>query len=148
MKSFLWFLLSAFLLISSGAAEASRHSSFGGGHHFSFKKQKSYQVYQKTHRHTGQVYIGRTSGRGTPDENIRVRDRNHHRNKDGFGQAKLLHTSANKHAIRGQEQRLIAKHRAAGTGADQINGVGPYNPRKNQYSRAAEKEFPGKSKIE
>lgn len=40
---------------------------------------------------TGETYIGRTSGYGSPQENIKRRDRNHHKNKDGFERAELIY---------------------------------------------------------
>ena len=38
---------------------------------------RTYQTYTKTNPKTGKVYSGRTSGTGTPAENVR-RDANHH----------------------------------------------------------------------
>ena len=68
---------------------------------------KTYQTYTKTNPTTGEVYSGRTSGTGTPLENIARRDANHHMNAKGFGPAQLDKSSSNYNAIRGREQQLI-----------------------------------------
>lgn len=34
---------------------------------------------------TGKVYVGRTSGTNSPEENVRKRDRHHHMNEKVFG---------------------------------------------------------------
>jgi hypothetical protein len=59
---------------------------------------------------TGEVYSGRTSGTGTPKENVAKRDKNHHLNCDDFGSVKVDESSTNKDAIRGREQQNIDKH--------------------------------------
>lgn len=102
---------------------------------------RSYQTYTKTHPTTGEVYTGRTSGYGTPLENIARRDRNHHRNDEGFGPAVLDKSSCNPDAIRGREQQMIEKHRNQGNAADQINGVGPTNKNRTRYLDAGRKAF-------
>ena len=102
---------------------------------------KTFQTYTKTHPKTGKVYVGRTSGTGTPRENVARRDRSHHRNKDGFGPAKLDKSSSKKNAIRGREQQMIDHHKRRGTGADQINGISPRNKKRDTYMDAAEQEF-------
>ena len=106
---------------------------------------KTYQTYKKTHPKTGKVYVGRTSGTNSPIANIKKRDSEHHRSQDGFGRAKIDKTSSNKDAIRGREQQEIELHRNDGSGADQINGISPKNPKRQQYLDAANNEF-GKSK--
>ena len=50
---------------------------------------KTFQTYTKTNPKTGQQYCGRTSGCGTPEQNIARRDANHHMNQDGYGPATL-----------------------------------------------------------
>ena len=64
---------------------------------------KTYQTYQKTNPDTGKVYSGRTSGTNSPEENVRMRDLNHHMNEEGYGPAKLDKSSTNSDAIRGRE---------------------------------------------
>jgi len=109
------------------------------------EESKTYQTYTKTNRTTGEVYSGRTSGTGTPAENISKRDGNHHMNDKGFGPAELDKTSSNKNSIRGREQQLIEAKGGAksqgGTSGNSINGIGPNNKKKSVYLKAAEEEF-------
>jgi RHS repeat-associated protein len=106
---------------------------------------KTYQTYTKTNPTTGEIYSGRTSGRGTPLENLLRRDRNHHRNKDGFGPAVLDKSSTNPAAIRGKEQQNIERYGGAksvgGTSGNKINSVSPANDKINKYLNEAIKEF-------
>jgi hypothetical protein len=69
--------------------------------------QKTYQTYIKENPATGQVYAGKTSGYGTPLENVARRDYGHAYNKQGFGPAQLDQSSENAAAITGREQMLI-----------------------------------------
>ena len=102
---------------------------------------KTYQTYTKTNPTTNEVYVGRTSGTGTPQANVARRDAGHARTAQGFGPAVLDKSSSNAGAIRGREQQLIEYFRNAGTGADQINGVGPRNPNAKCYAVECLKEF-------
>ena len=108
---------------------------------------KTHQTYTKTNPETGEVYSGRTSGTGTPAENMRGRDRNHHMNDKGFGPAQLDKSSTNADAIRGREQQLIDANGGAksqgGTSGNSINGVSPTNPNRQKYEDAASQEFGG-----
>ena len=65
-------------------------------------KVKTYQTYTKTNIKTGEVYSGRTSGYGSPSQNVAARDINHHMNSKGFGPAVLDRSSTNAAAIRGR----------------------------------------------
>ncbi|MCE0484986.1 MAG: hypothetical protein LV479_12210 [Methylacidiphilales bacterium] len=107
--------------------------------------EKTYQTYTKTNEETGEVYTGRTSGTGTPAENVAARDKNHHMNDKGFGPAKLDKSSTNKDAIRGREQQKIDQNGGAksdgGTSGNSIRGVRKDNPKAEQYKQAATKEF-------
>jgi RHS repeat-associated protein len=109
------------------------------------KSEKTYQTYTKENKKTGETYSGRTSGKGTPKENVAKRDGSHHKNKDGFGPAKLDKSSKNKDAIRGREQKLIDKNGKAksegGTSGNSVRGVSPKNPNATKYEEAARKEF-------
>lgn len=106
---------------------------------------KTYQTYTKTNPVTGEVYSGRTSGTGTPLENIATRDASHHMNQKGFGPAVLDSSSSNAAAIRGREQMLIEANGGAksigGTSGNAINGIGPKNPKGSYYIQEAIKEF-------
>jgi hypothetical protein len=91
--------------------------------------------------HIGKVYSGRTSGYGTPRENITARDAYHHLNKKGFGPAVLDQTSTNYAAIRGREQQLIKANGGAkstgGTSGNAINGISAFNFKKAHYLKEA-----------
>lgn len=106
---------------------------------------KTYQTYTKTNPETGEVYTGRTSGTGTPEQNVARRDANHHMSEDGFGPAVLDQSSASKDAIRGREQQLIDANGGAqsngGTSGNAINGISPKNKNRQRYLDAAEAEF-------
>ena len=67
--------------------------------------EKTYQSYTKTKTNsdTGEVYSGRISGTGSPEENLRNRDYSHSRNSEGFGPATLDQSSSDANAIRGRE---------------------------------------------
>ena len=79
------------------------------------------------------------------EQNVQERDRNHHKNKEGFGTAKIDKTSSNPDAIRGREQQMIGKNGGAksqgGTSGNTINGVSPTNPKIDQYLEEATKQF-------
>ena len=107
--------------------------------------KKTYQTYTKTNPTTGEVYSGRTSGTGEAWENVANRDKNHAKNKEGFGPAKLDMSSDNPDAIRYREQYLIELHGGAkstgGTSGNAINGISPKNPKYDQYKTAYENEI-------
>ncbi|MBT5470160.1 MAG: RHS repeat-associated core domain-containing protein, partial [Nitrospina sp.] len=109
------------------------------------KGTKTYQTYTKTNPKTGEPYTGRTSGTGTPFQNVAKRDSNHAMNKKGFLPAKLDKSSTNKDAIRGREQQLIEKNGGAkskgGTSGNAINGISPKNKKKAKYMEEAKNEF-------
>ena len=107
--------------------------------------KKTYQTYTKTNPTTGEVYSGRTSGTGDPEKNIKRRDVNHAKNKEGFMPAELDMSSDNPDAIRYREQYLIELHGGAkstgGTSGNAINGISPKNTKYNQYKTAYENEI-------
>jgi hypothetical protein len=104
---------------------------------------KTFQTYTKTNVETGEVYSGRTSGTGTPAENVAARDAGHAMTKEGYGPAQLDKSSSNAGAIRGREQQLIEANGGAkstgGTSGNSINGVSPRNPNAQAYKDAANK---------
>ncbi|MGN0632908.1 MAG: polymorphic toxin-type HINT domain-containing protein [Oscillospiraceae bacterium] len=114
-------------------------------HNQGCKDKKTYQTYTKTNPKTGEVYSGRTSGYGTPKENVAKRDKNHHMNEKGFGPAVLDKSSTNKDAIRGREQQLIDSNGRAksqgGTSGNAIRGIGLNNKNKDRYMKSATDEF-------
>ncbi|PCC68201.1 RHS repeat-associated core domain-containing protein [Nannocystis exedens] len=107
--------------------------------------QATYQTYTKTNPTTGQVYSGRTSGTGNPQDNVIQRDSSHHMNAQGYGSAQLDRSSGNPAAIRGREQFLIEKHggaqKSGGTSGNKINGISPRNRKGATYRAAAKQEF-------
>lgn len=108
-------------------------------------RNKTHQTYTKTNPKTGEVYSGRTSGTGTPEENVAARDAGHHMNEQGYGPAEVDKSSTNANSIRGREQQLIDQNGGAqsqgGTSGNAINGVSDTNPKADVYKGAAEKEF-------
>ena len=106
---------------------------------------KTFQTYTKRNPQTGEIYSGRTSGKRSPEQNVRKRDINHHKNKEGYEPAIIDKTSTSREAIRGREQQLIDKYGGAkstgGTSGNPINGISPNNPQKNKYLNKAKKEW-------
>ncbi|MBX9661669.1 MAG: hypothetical protein K2X00_24190 [Nitrospiraceae bacterium] len=117
----------------------------GSGSSSASPKKKTFQTYAKTNPITGEVYIGRTSGTGTPAQNVRARDKDHHMTDKGFGPAQLDKSSSNRQSIRGREQQMIKHFGGAqsegGTSGNAINGISPTNPRRSRYLNASTKEF-------
>ena len=107
--------------------------------------ERTFQTYTKTNPKTKEVYCGRTSGCGTPHDNVFARDSHHHVTDKGFGPAKLDRSSSSRDAIRGREQQLIEAHGGArsvgGTSGNSINAISPRNPNAQRYHDAARKEF-------
>ncbi|MFL6203232.1 MAG: Ig-like domain-containing protein [Thermoanaerobaculia bacterium] len=126
----------ASVMLMSSAANANAEAS-----------EKTHQTYTKQNPETGEVYSGRTSGTGTPEQNVARRDVGHHMNEQGFGPAVLDESSSNSAAIRGREQQLIDAHGGAqsqgGTSGNRIQGISDRNPNKDLYLEEAEKEFGG-----
>jgi hypothetical protein len=107
------------------------------------KKPRTYQTYTKTNPVTDQVYAGRTSGTGTPRENISRRERAGHKwTKKGYGPADLDETSSNYDAIRGREQMLKDYYHRIGKGAPQDEPISPRKKHLRQhYLNEALREF-------
>ncbi|MEP4679049.1 MAG: hypothetical protein ABJZ99_14055, partial [Lentilitoribacter sp.] len=104
---------------------------------------KTFQTYTKYNPDTEETYTGRTSGTGTPEENVANRDKKHHR-KD-FGPAVLDRSSSNPDAIRGREQQVIDANGGAqsqgGNSGNRINGVAESNRNRDNYIKACNEEF-------
>jgi RHS repeat-associated protein len=110
------------------------------------KAERTFQTYTKTNSQTGKVYSGRTSGTGTPAQNVARREGSHQDlNKQGFGPARLDKSSGNAHAVRGREQQLIERNGGAqsqgGTSGNRINGVSERNPQGALCRSKATAEF-------
>ncbi len=108
--------------------------------------KKTYQTYTKPPKNPADgVYNGKTSGKGTPEQNVTKRDKNHHMNKT-HGPAKLDKSSSNPDAITGREQQNIdnsgGSKSKGGTSGNQRNSVDPNNKERVQRTqKAAKKEF-------
>jgi hypothetical protein len=100
-------------------------------------KTKTYQVYTKSNTSSGKVYTGRTSGTGTPQQNVLKRNANHHMNSQGYGNPKVVFNTNNGSAARGGEQYWISRNGGAqsmgGSSGNAINGIGPNNPNAARY---------------
>jgi RHS repeat-associated protein len=107
--------------------------------------KKTFQTYTKDPKNPADgIYSGKTSGTGTPRENVAKRDKNHHMNET-HGPAKLDKSSTNSDAIRGREQNLIDANGGArkqgGTSGNTNRGVAEKNKNAQKYDAAAKKEF-------
>jgi RHS repeat-associated protein len=106
---------------------------------------RTYETYTKYNPETGKTYPGRTSGTGTPEQNVARRDASHSLNKEGYLPAKLDKTSSEYDPIRGREQMLIEHYGGAqstgGAAPNRINSISPTNPNRTNYLDAAKREF-------
>ncbi len=107
--------------------------------------KKTYQTYTKDPKNPADgVYSGKTSGKGTPEQNVANRDKKHHMNET-HGKAKLDKSSTNSDAIRGREQNLIDGNNGAkkqgGTSGNTNRAVAEKNKNAQKYDKAAKKEF-------
>jgi hypothetical protein len=94
------------------------------------------------------VYSGRTSGTGTPQQQVQARTSapdHQQKTTQGYGPGVVDKSSSNAAAIRGREQQLIEQNGGAqsqgGTSGNAINGVSPTNPNVTTYKQACEREF-------
>ena len=90
----------------------------------------------------GQIYVGRTSGFGTPEQLVNKRYRGHHMKAKGFGNPKVDRYVQGAHgysAIRGREQQLIDYHGGIGSYrvANKIRGVSKFNPGGRLYHQTS-----------
>jgi hypothetical protein len=110
--------------------------------------KKTYTTYTRTQSGTGTVYPGRTSGKGTPEQQVANRtSKADHKEKtaQGYGPGVVDKNSTNSDAIRGREQQVLEANGGAqsqgGTSGSKINAVSPTNPKADQYKQACLKEF-------
>jgi hypothetical protein len=111
----------------------------------------NYVTYLKINPTNGFVYVGRSSGYGTPANIVKRRDSKHHMTSKGYGPA-VLSTFApatipggyarraldpSYWAIRGSEQLQIEHYRSLGISGNINNGIGPNNPDITKYFNAA-----------
>jgi hypothetical protein len=104
---------------------------------------KIFITYLKRKFATGEVYYGRTSGYVTDSEQESIeyiltkRDKNHQKNKDGFGNALVDKVSENYDAIRGREDMLIEKAKLENISGNKYRGISNRNKKREQYRKAA-----------
>ena len=106
-----------------------------------------YVTYTLTNPKTKQVYVGRTSGTGTPQQVANRRYSHHYlRRAQGFGKPVVDRWAKGlegKMAIRGREQQLIDYYGGVGnpTVANRIRGVAAKNPLGRHFHDRANKYF-------
>jgi len=100
-----------------------------------------YVTYTKEHEITGEIYTGRTSGFGKPEDIVRDRDARHHVNEHGFKGAVIDVVSASYAAIRGREELMIQKHggpqRFGGNSGNRYSGISDNHSKRAYYLKAA-----------
>ena len=108
---------------------------------------KTHTTYTRS-KEDGTTYSGRTSGKGSPEQQVANRTSRPDRvakTQEGYGPASVDKHSQSSDAIRGREQQNIERHGGArsqgGTSGNQINGVSANNPKADSYQRACSKEF-------
>lgn len=117
----------------------------------SVKDKDRYKYVTYIRRHTtidGLVYSGRTGGLGSVDKILEARSKSKdhlERTAQGYGPLELDRVSYYKNSIRGREQMLIDFYGGAqsigGTSGNKINGIWPFNYKREMYMLAAEAEF-------
>jgi RHS repeat-associated protein len=119
-------------------------AEFKGGEQ-AVRTERTFQTYTKANPESRKVYSGRTSGTGTPAQNIARRDASHQMTREGYGPARLDKSSSNAQAVRGREQQMIERNGGAqsqgGTSGNKINGISDKNPSGPACKAAASKEF-------
>lgn len=105
---------------------------------------RTYVTYTLHNPTTGQVYVGRTSGFGTPDQIVQRRFSGHEKRADGYINPvvdKSAPGAQGRPAIRGREQQLMDSY--GGVSSDnpklgsKIRGVSVINPFGREYWEAA-----------
>jgi hypothetical protein len=111
------------------------------------ESQKTHVTYTMTNT-AGDVYVGRTSGFGSPEALVRARTANHHMSVQGYGNAQVDRSASGltgRTAIRGREQQMIDHHggaqRGGGTSGNTIRAVSKINPSGKIYHAAASLMF-------
>lgn len=86
----------------------------------------------------GKIYVGRSSGHGTPQQILNRRKAGHHRN---LGDLELDQVTESYATIRGREHLVWEKLRKQGLATDQLNPISPRNKKKEHYIRSAIEAF-------
>jgi RHS repeat-associated protein len=111
---------------------------------------RTFQTYTKYNLETGKVYVGRTSGWGTAEQNVAARDSRHiilnkllGYERNGLRITEVDASSPNYGSIRGREQlRMVEFYRSGMLGDNKINGISGLNPNYYSYIIDALEEFP------
>lgn len=108
--------------------------------------QRTYVTYTLTNA-TGQIYVGRASGFGTPHQVMMNRFYGHHMRYFGYGNPLLdehdVGYPLGYYSIRGREQMLIDYYGGINSPrvGNRINGIWEYSPRKFLFMNAAYNKF-------
>ena len=103
------------------------------------KGKKTYITYLAPDREQpGKIYVGRSSGYGTPQQILNRRKAGHHRN---LGDLELDQVTESYAAIRGREHLVREKLKELGLATDELNPISPRNRRKTHYIQSAIEEF-------
>ncbi len=107
-------------------------------------KERIYVTYTLTNPQTSQVYIGRTSGVGTPEQLVLKRYYGHlFRRSPRFRNPRVDQWSRSRDAIRGREQQLIDFYGGIGSKrvGNYIRGVSKWNIKGRRYHNASNTYF-------
>lgn len=121
---------------SGGFGRSVSRASSGLRSKFSSGGKKSYQTYILKNPKTGQRYVGRTSGFGSPKQNVQSRLQNHHKIKEGYRLVRVDKSSFNKGAIRGREQQMLDFYRSAGRSGNGFKGTGAMRGTWNRLTKS------------
>lgn len=107
---------------------------------------RTYLTYTRTHPTTHEVYVGRTSGYGSPQELATQRAKSHPAHLSDFSPPVVDRVATGKgaySAIRGREQQLIDASGGIGSPfvANKIRAVSAINPAGPEYHREANRRF-------
>ena len=100
-------------------------------------------TYIKENTESGELYIGRSSGKvngideEAADKIRKKRNNSHHRNKDNFGEAVIDRISTNYNAIRGREDMMIRRTKELGISGNKYNGISNRNKKRRMYLNTA-----------
>ena len=130
-------------LLTAGAAVINSQSSSSSGE--DSQKEKTFVTYTLDGP-SGEVYGGRTSGYGTPDEVVNQRFKYHHMRLLGYGNPTVDRSASGDDgaaAIRGREQDIIDGHGGVGSPyvGNSINGISIINPFRPIYLGASLQRF-------
>ncbi|HRH22459.1 MAG TPA: SpvB/TcaC N-terminal domain-containing protein [Candidatus Paceibacterota bacterium] len=100
--------------------------------------EKSFEIYAKMKDDI--IYTGRTSGKSIPEKNVIKRDRTHHMNEQGYGPARLIHSTNSYNTVRGLEQIGQDVANSVGRSGNAIRGISPSNKNAANYLNISQKE--------